>query len=280
MKIVFRIFAKLFVLALILLVIAWFYLGEEDTELNAETRAQLGETFVDLPAGTVHYELAGPANGEIVVLVHGFSVPSYIWDPTFAALVKAGFRVLRFDLYGRGHSDRPEVDYTIPFFAGQLEQLVDKLWIDARFNLVGLSMGGPVVTQYSNRNPRRVKRLVLVDPMVFAPSRDDISLVAPALIGEYLARVYLVPRLAAGQSGDFSNGELHPDWEDRFRDQMQYHGFSAAILSTVRNLPDQDTLGEYRELGSKDLPVQVFWGNLCTCDWARTDLTCASSAGQ
>ena len=92
MKIVFRIFTKLLALALVLLVIAWFYLDEESTELNAETRAQFGETFVDLPAGTVHYELAGPANGEIVVLVHGFSVPSYVWDPTFAALVQAGFR--------------------------------------------------------------------------------------------------------------------------------------------------------------------------------------------
>jgi len=260
MKIVLRILTKLLTLALIVLVIAWFYFDEENTQLNDEVRAQLGESFIDLPAGAVHYELAGPENGEVVVLVHGFSVPAYLWDPTFEALIRAGFRVLRFDLYGRGHSDRPDVDYTIPFFADQLGYLVDELGIVTPFNLVGLSMGGPVVTHFTNRNLQKVKRLVLVDPMVFTPSRDDVSLLTLPLIGEYLANVYLVPRLAAGQSDDFRNKDRYPDWEDRFREQMQYHGFRAAILSTVRNFPAQDTLAEYENLGRQDLPVQLFWG--------------------
>jgi len=259
-KIIFRIFTKLLVLLLVVMLITWFYFDEENTQLNDETRVQFDESFIDLPAGTVHYELAGPESGEVVVLVHGFSVPAYVWDPTFDVLTKAGFRVLRFDLYGRGHSDRPDVDYTIPFFAQQLDQLVDKLGLVTPFNLVGLSMGGPVVTHFTNRYPQKVRRLVLVDPMVFAPSKDDISLLATPLIGEYLARVYFLPRLAAGQAGDFRNKDRYPGWEEGFREQMQYHGFSSAILSTVRNIPAQDTLGEYRNLGRIDLPVQVFWG--------------------
>ena len=260
MKIILRVLTKLLILAVIILVIAWFYFDDENLPLNAETRAQFGETFIDLPYGVVHYELAGPENGELVVLVHGFSVPAHIWDPTFEALARAGFRVLRFDLYGRGHSDRPDVDYTIPFFADQLSQLVKELEVETPFNLAGLSMGGPVVTHFTNRNLQKVKRLVLVDPMVFAPSRDDIGPLALPLVGEYLAAVFLIPRTAAGQSSDFHDKERFPDWEARFREQMQYHGFRAAILSTVRNLPTQNTLAEYQELGRKDLPVQLFWG--------------------
>jgi pimeloyl-ACP methyl ester carboxylesterase len=259
-KIIFRILTKLLVLAVIALVIAWFYFDDENLPLNAEIRAQFNETFIDLPAGTVYYELAGPEEGEVVVLVPGFSVPAYIWDPTFEALTQAGFRVLRFDFYGRGHSDRPDVDYTIPFFAEQLGQLVEELDLASPVNLVGLSMGGPVVTHFTNRNPQTVKRLVLVDPMVFTPSRDDIGPLALPLVGEYLAAVFLIPRTAAGQSGDFHDKERFPNWEERFREQMQYHGFRAAILSTVRNFPAQDTLVEYQELGRKDLPVQLFWG--------------------
>jgi pimeloyl-ACP methyl ester carboxylesterase len=250
----------LLTLTLLTLLFGWFHFNEEHTRLDAGVRAQFDESFIDLPAGTVHYELAGPENGQLVVLVHGFSVPAYLWDPTFDALIRQGFRVLRFDLYGRGHSDRPDVEYTIAFFADQLEQLISELRIDTPFNLVGLSMGGPIVTLYTNRNPQKVKRLVLIDPVVFAPSEDDIAPMALPLIGEYLAAVYLIPQLAAGQSGDFANKEAHPDWEDRFREQMQYHGFRAAILSTVRNFPAADTLGEYRDLGRKDLPVQLFWG--------------------
>ena len=260
MKIILRILITLLTLAFLVLVIAWFYFDEEHTQLNAETRSHFGETFVDLPSGAVHYELAGPETGEVVVLVHGFSVPAYLWDPTFDALTQAGFRVLRFDLYGRGHSDRPDVDYTIPFFADQLEQLVEELNLNTPFNLVGLSMGGPIVTQFTNRNPQKVNRLVLVDPMVFAPSEEDIAPMTTPLIGEYLATVYLIPQLAAGQSGDFQEKNRYPEWEDRFREQMQYHGFRAAILSTIRNFPAQDTLGEYGDLGERDLPVQLFWG--------------------
>jgi len=47
------------------------------------------------------------ARGPAVALVHGFSVPYYVWDPTAPELARAGFRVLRYDLYGRGYSDRP-----------------------------------------------------------------------------------------------------------------------------------------------------------------------------
>jgi pimeloyl-ACP methyl ester carboxylesterase len=260
LKILLRLLATLLTLTLLTLLFGWFHFDEEHIRLDAGIRAQFDESFIDLSAGTVHYELAGPETGQLVVLVHGFSVPAYLWDPTFDALIRQGFRVLRFDLYGRGHSDRPDVDYTIAFFADQLEQLVNELGIDTPFNLVGLSMGGPIVTLYTNRNPQKVKRLVLVDPVVFAPSEDDIAPMALPLIGEYLAAVYLIPQLAAGQSGDFANKEAYPDWEDRFREQMQYHGFRAAILSTVRNFPAADTLGEYRDLGRKDLPVQLFWG--------------------
>ena len=71
-----------------------------------------------------HYQLAGPPAVHTVVLVHGFSVPYYIWDPTFDGLVAAGFRVLRYDLFGRGWSDRPDARYDPNFFDEQLVQLL------------------------------------------------------------------------------------------------------------------------------------------------------------
>lgn len=260
MTIVKRIISTLLVLTLIVLTGAWLYFDEEHTRLDTKSRAQLDETFIDLPAGTVHYELGGPPDGEAVVLVHGFSVPAYLWDPTFEALTGAGYRVLRFDLYGRGHSDRPDVEYTIAFFADQVEQLTRIMLPDTAFNLVGLSMGGPIVTKFTNQHAQRVKRLILLDPMVYAPSRVAISPMDKPFIGEYLANVYLIPQLAAGQANDFINKQLYPDWGNRFREQMQYHGFRRAILSTIRNFPDSDMLGEYASLGQLDLPVQLYWG--------------------
>ena len=247
-------------LAAVVLIAAWFYYNEEHLDLDSTTRAQFDETFIELSNGAVHYELGGPPDGEMVVLVHGFSVPSYIWDPTFDFLVSAGYRVLRFDLYGRGHSDRPDAEYNFEFFAGQLEQLTSALKIKTPFNLIGLSMGGPVTTWFTNRNPEKVSRLVLFDPMVVGPSAEDISLLTRPVIGEYLANIYLLPQLVSGQTDDFLNKDRFPDWESRFREQMQYRGFRRAILSTIREWPAADILGEYEKLGNSGLPVHLFWG--------------------
>ena len=255
-----RVSGALVLLAVAALTAAWFYFDAEHTLLDAGIRAQFNETFIELPDGVVHYELGGPVGGEMVVLVHGFSVPAYIWDPTFESLTSAGYRVLRFDLYGRGHSNRPDAAYTISFFADQLDQLTRALGVDTPFNLLGLSMGGPITTQFTNQHTGKVKRLVLIDPMVFAPSEEEISPLDLPVIGEYMANVYLIPQLAAGQANDFQDKDRFPAWESRFREQMQYHGFRQAILSTVREWPGAEILGEYEKLGKSGTAVRVFWG--------------------
>lgn|GEM_PF-6465052 len=73
---------------------------DETKELNEATRKLLGGSFIELPDGVTHYQLSGPENGIPVVLAHGFSVPSFIFDPTFEFLANAGFRVLRYEPLG------------------------------------------------------------------------------------------------------------------------------------------------------------------------------------
>lgn len=238
----------------------WLWYNEEFQVLDAKKRATFNEDFIELPQGVVRYELGGPAHGEMVVLVHGFSVPSHIWDPTFEFLTDKGYRVLRFDLFGRGHSDRPDVAYTIDFFAGQVDSLTHELDVNEPFNLVGLSMGGPVTTRFTNLHPEKVRQLVLVDPMVYAPSREDIAPLTWPLIGPYLANVYLMPRLAAGQTSDFLDKGRFPDWEASFREQMRFRGFRRAILSTLREFDGSGILEEYEKLGQSGEAVNVFWG--------------------
>ena len=260
LKLILRILGSLILLVLIALVVAWFYFDEEYLDLNAETRAQMDETFIKLPDGMIHYELSGPEDGEIVILVHGFSVPSYIWQPTFEHLTSAGYRVLRFDALGRGHSDRPDVDYSVTFFAQSVNKLTQALNISTPLTLIGLSMGGPVSTFFTNQHPEMVKRLVLIDPMVFAPSNEEVSVLAKPIIGAYLANVYLIPQITAGQTSDFLDKDRFPGWEVQFRDQMQYRGFRRSIVSTLLEFDSDQILGEYEKLGNSDIPVKVFWG--------------------
>src|SRR4029077_2473629 len=120
--------------------------------------------FVRLGDGYTHYEISGPSTGHLVVLAAGFSVPYYIWDPTFKALTNGGFRVLRYDYYGRGFSDRPDVPYTQAFYVRQLADLLDSLHIADPVDLIGLSLGGGVITTFADTFPDRVRSIIYIAP--------------------------------------------------------------------------------------------------------------------
>jgi len=243
------------------LLIPYRLTDQEKITLSDTVRAALPGQFVKLPLGVVHYELSGPDKAPTVVLVHGFSVPYYIWDPTFEALTQSGFRVLRYDLYGRGFSDRPEKTYNLELFVTQLEDLLPALNIQGPVDLVGLSMGGPIVARFANNHPDQVRSLTLIDPEVAPVSTQRIFPLNIPLVGEYFMTVYIAPvELPKTQLDDFYRPERFPDWEAMYRIQLQYKGFRRAILSTIRALPGMDSLVEYGAVGRQNLPALLIWG--------------------
>ena len=136
----------------------------EKFDLTMEVRERATGSFVRLPNGVMHYELAGPATGQPVVLICGFSTPYQVWDPTFDGLVAAGFRVLRYDHFGRGLSDRPEARHDPEFFDKQLQDLLDALKLEDKVDLIGQDMGGALAAAYANRHPAHARKVVMVDP--------------------------------------------------------------------------------------------------------------------
>jgi len=245
----------------LLLLVSYRLTDQEKITLSDTVRLALPGQFVKLPLGVVHYELAGPDDAPTVVLVHGFSVPYYIWDPTFKALTQAGFRVLRYDLYGRGFSDRPEKNYDLDLFVTQLEELLPALNIQGPVDLVGLSMGGPIVASFANHHPDQVRSLILIDPEVAPVSTQRIFPLNIPLVGEYLMTIYVAPvELPKTQSDDFYRPDRFPDWEAMYRVQLQYKGFRRAILSTIRLQPGMDSLAEFGAVGQQNLPALLIWG--------------------
>lgn len=234
----------------------------ETRELDEEARRQTEGSYVRLPEGITHYQLGNPAGGQPVILLHGFSVPYYIFDPTFDFLADQGFRVLRYDLFGRGYSDRPEGNYNIDRFVKQLADLLDALSIEGPVSLAGLSMGGPITATFTAQFPERVKKLVLIDPAGARPILLTHVLKAAAALGIGEAMFDLIGD--GGVSGKlvsviFSK-ELVGHFRQRYLVQTQYRGFRHAILSTIRN----DMLGcfisTYRQVGSLGKPVLLIWG--------------------
>ena len=233
----------------------------ETCMLDDEVRRNAPGSFVRLPDGMVHYELKGPETGQLVVLVHGFSVPYYIWEHTFPALLAAGLRVLRYDLLGRGYSDRPDLPYTMELFVRQLKDLLEALQVNNPVDLVGLSMGGPISAGFTDRYPERVRKLCLLDPAGFQARRPVVyKLLALPGLGETLIGLFAKRLLASSQPSDFYMPEKFPGYPEQFLPQMQYQGFKRAILSTLRVGPLGGLTQTYQRVAAHGLPVLLIWG--------------------
>jgi len=254
-----------FYLAAALILLGWIiyvlFINAERQTLNSNTRSILGGCYTAIQNGMVHYEMEGQADRPQVILVHGFSTPAYIWDPTFQALVKAGFHVLRYDLFGRGYSDRPKAANDLELFVHQLEALLPALDIHPPFHLVGLSMGGLIAAEFAARHPDRIQSLTLIDPVVSNIFKKNAFWLNLPVFSELIMALVLAPsRLPKSQSDDFAHPLDFPDWQQRFRQQMRFKGFRRSILSTIRSFSRLDTLDIYRAVGKKDIAALILRG--------------------
>ncbi len=237
----------------------WYlYRNPERAALDAEARREAPGRFVTLEAGVTHYLTAGPDTGRVAVLVHGFSVPSYIWEPTLAALGAAGYRVIAYDVFGRGWSDRPDAAYDGAFYAGQIDGLLDSLRIAGPVDLLGLSFGGLITAHYASTRPERVRSLTLVDPTTGA--RDVPGFLGIPVIGDYVFQTTAAPSMADNQAGDFLHPERFPGWADRYRPQMRYRGFGRALRRSLLAQQTVDFPAYYDAIARAGTPVLVVWG--------------------
>jgi haloalkane dehalogenase len=111
----------------------------------------------------VHYLDEGPADGPVVLCMHGEPSWSYLYRKMIPVLVDAGLRVVAPDLVGFGKSDKPtrKSDYTYArHVAWMQEVIVDHLDLrDATF--FGQDWGGLVGLRLVAENPDRFARVVI-----------------------------------------------------------------------------------------------------------------------
>jgi pimeloyl-ACP methyl ester carboxylesterase len=225
----------------------------KDAAFRASIELPDGAAFVSLSTGFTYYRISNEESCATAdVLVHGFSVPSYIWGPS------KGRCVVTLDLYGRGFSDNPDVAYTDQLFATQVLELLDHLKID-KATLLGLSNGGRVVSQVAGLAPERVEQLIYVASSGFRDvSRAANVDVSQAEIEELVARY---PELPAGQLSDFKDPTNFQDWDDKYAELLVYKGFARALISTRKNHDSGELDRIHAELQASDIPVTTIWGD-------------------
>jgi 3-oxoadipate enol-lactonase len=113
--------------------------------------------FFDVNGTRLYCEIAGA--GDAVILIHGFSLDTRMWDDQFMSLAQH-FRVIRYDMRGFGKSALPTDE---PYsHVDDLNALLDQLGI-SQVCVVGLSKGGAVALNFTLTYPHRIRALVLID---------------------------------------------------------------------------------------------------------------------
>lgn len=102
--------------------------------------------------------------GPDLVLLHGLAASRAFWFP-LATRLREQYRITLFDLRGHGYSEKAATGYSSQDMGRDLLGLMDSLGI-AQANVVGHSYGGGAALEAAVMDPRRIRRLALLDTRV------------------------------------------------------------------------------------------------------------------
>jgi pimeloyl-ACP methyl ester carboxylesterase len=112
----------------------------------------------------------GTANGQTVVLLHGFNFSGEAWRGTIDVLTREGFRVIVPDQIGFGRSSKPFIPYTFNDMAINTRRLLQSLGIE-RAAIVGHSMGGMLASRFAMAYPSVTTHVVMVNQIGLTDAR-------------------------------------------------------------------------------------------------------------
>ena len=109
----------------------------------------------------ISYVECGPADGPVVLLVHGLMSDSGTWTEDLEPLAGYGIRAIAIDLLGHGQSDKPPGPYLLDDFALLLDRFMAAIDVGSAA-VCGHSLGGAIAVHFAYHYPHRVERLILV----------------------------------------------------------------------------------------------------------------------
>lgn len=117
----------------------------------------------------IHY-VDWPGEGKPIVCVHGLTANCRYFD-SLGERLSPQYRVIAYDLRGRGNSGKPQSGYNPIRHAADLEEFLDALSLK-EVVLLGHSLGAAIVAFFAAHFPARVDRLILMDGGGGGPQAD------------------------------------------------------------------------------------------------------------
>lgn len=249
-----KILAGLLVLALGAVYAA--YLAADRETMNAEKfRDGSGYEPAVLSHGSTAFRTYGPASAPAIILVHGATLGSMTYQDYAAPFVAAGFRVVLYDQYGRGFSDRPRAPFSIDLMRAQLAELMDHLEIE-RAHLYGVSLGGAIVTRFAAAHPDRVQTLGLQVPLIGGANVSrNVLLARLPLVGPLLARFYAIPAIIERGESFSPETEAGRALMTHFKGQFAVEGTERMMTQMLSGDALSDRMDDHRLIAAAGIPV-------------------------
>ena len=186
----------------------------------------------------------------------------WTWDRQVPALTKAGFRVLRYDMYGKGKSDCPVVEYDRNLFRSQLLDLLNSLGLTEPVHLVGFSFGGATAANFTAHYPEKVRTLALISPVFhFADGNRIVRMARLPILGNLFIHFVLMKKALGRASRLWAGANNAEPYAELFREQTSQPGFEPALLSFLRSDALGDYSSVYAKLGMAGRKPLLVWGS-------------------
>ena len=215
----------------------------------------------------LHCALAGPKDGDPVILLHGFPEAWFGWEKQIESLVEAGYRVIVPDQRGYNLSDKPVgVDqYKMEFLVDDILGLADKLGYDMFF-LAGHDFGAMVSWSLALRAPERLRRMAIANVPHPAIFRSYLKTHSAQMLKSWYAMFFQLPgipeQFVKAGNWKFLIGALPNYWEedryDRYRKAWSQPGASTAMINWYRATFGKS--GTSRKSESIQPPTLIIWG--------------------
>ena len=229
---------------------------------TALRRTQSGRAHRLLAGTTWRHHAIGPQNGPVALCIHGLTTPSAVFDRLAPRLAAGGWRVLSYDLYGRGLSDSPARRHGRGLFLEQITELLQAEEVDQPVLAIGYSMGGAIATAFAEAHPLKVRGLCLLAPggLEYTPDRFTRFVRDTPFLGNWAMHV-LGPHVLRKSAMELrSRSPECSDIAAVMAQETRRKGYFPAVTSSLRNMLAEDQTRIHAKLAKRGLPVAAIWG--------------------
>ena len=238
-----------------------FYMERRRPVIGPTERHGAKGEFVQLSQGVTHFRWAGSARGPVAIVVHGIATPMISMEAVAKALGQQGYRVLMYDLYGRGLSDAPKGRQDRAFFLRQLSDLCAYHRLTEDITVAGYSMGGSIATAFAAEFPHSVKIVILVASSGVATNESWFSRFCRRvpILGDWAHAAFAHNRIAKSIPARGATRDI--DLVLRAQAQeLGRRGYLPALLSSRRGILAEMQEEDHRKLARQGIAVSAIWG--------------------